>query len=87
MAAAFSSMRRRAIAASWVRKRVVRLLEEVDLGKHHSCEVSDTVENDDAGGCIMEDYFEEGTRRDHFCRARGHCGLNERMMGFDDRKN
>lgn len=49
MARATFSMRRGVIAASWVRKLVVRLLEEVDLGEHHSCELSDTVEVDDAG--------------------------------------
>lgn len=65
MARASSSMRRGVIAASWVRKLVVRLLEEVGLGEHHSYALYDTVEVDEAVDCIREDYLEEGTGRGH----------------------
>lgn len=65
---------------------MVRLLEEVDL-RPHSCEISDTVEIDDAGGCLRENYVEEGTESGHSWQARGRCGLNERMVGVDDRRS
>ena len=65
MARASSSMRQAVIAASWVRKLVVRLLEEVGLGEHHSCALYNTVEIDEAAGCRREDYVEEGTGRGH----------------------
>lgn len=65
MADASSLMRRGAIAASRARKLVVRLQKEVDLGGHRLCEVSDTVEIDDADGYIREDYVEEGTGGSH----------------------
>ena len=64
MADASSSMRPGAIAALWARKLVVRSPEEIDLGEHHSCEVSDIVEIDDAGGCTREGFVEEETGRD-----------------------
>lgn len=66
MADASSSTRLGEIAASWERKLMVRLLEEVDLGEHHLFEVSDTVEIDDAVARTREDYVEEGTGRGHF---------------------
>ena len=66
MADASSSMRRGAIAASRAKKPLVQSPEEIDLGGHHSCEVWDTVEIDDAGGCMKEGYVEEETERAHF---------------------
>lgn len=53
------------MAASWGTQLVVRSLEEVDLVKHHSCEVSGTVEIDHVGVCIRKDYIVEATRRGH----------------------
>ena len=49
-----SWMRPGAIAASWARQLGVRLLEEVDLREHRSCEVSDTADIDEAKGCLGE---------------------------------
>ncbi len=65
MADASSSMRRGAIAASRAKKLVVQSPEEIDSGGHHSSEVSDTVEIEDAGGCTKEGYVEEETERAH----------------------
>lgn len=44
---------------------MVRLLGENESAEHHLCEASDTVEIDDAEGCVTEDYVEGGTRRGH----------------------
>ena len=63
---------------------MVRLLGENESAEHHLCEASDTVEIDDAEGCVTKDYVEGGTRRGH---SRGRCGLNVRMTGGDDRKD
>ncbi len=87
MADASSSMQPGGIAASRAKKLVVQSPEEIDLGGHHSCEVSDTVEIDDAGGCTKEGYVEEETKRAHSWLATGRCWLNEKMVCVDDRRS
>ena len=42
---------------------------------------------DDVGHCIMKYHVEGETGRGRSQRARGHYGLNERMVGADDPKN
>lgn len=63
IADASSSLRWEAIAASQARELVVRLLGEVDFGKHRSYEVSDRVEIDDERVYMRVDYVEEETEK------------------------